>query len=658
MSKEKTIENERFGYISEEEIEETNKREGSPLTIAEEKKIIDQIDSEYELCWKDTQAKRTESLIRLKLYNNQKRDKDKVGDPLLFTVFQTIFAELYDDRLGVAFEGVEEGDEDVAANLTEMAKFDHRLMEKDEIDYDWDWDACFFNRGLLFFNEFDRKKKVPVVETIDPMVFIRDPRATSVNGNQKGNGAARFFGREIGLSERELKDNGSYFNVDLLKKAKDIKNLKDEASKARKEAQGRQQSKEEEEALGENYEYQLLEWFTIFQGKKYLMTCGNNRKLLIRCQELELDGWPVIDRVLFPMSHDWDGVSIPDLIEDKQRARSVMINLGMDSAKADLYPMYLFDQRKIKNPKDLDFAFNKYIPVQGEVNNAIQPIQKSVFHQQVNLILNLLDVAAQKSVAAPEVSQGVQPRQDRTLGETELIVAGKNVRHSLAARIFGWSEKRFWRQWYYLYKQNFKKEIDKKIIRIQGPISSSWRKLTEENVIAKIDPDVYVESASIAEEERKKKFEEFAAFAQIAIQDPLTQPSSRLYIFRNLGKMSGLSKVQMMVMFPPTIDEMRAEDENLKINNKELPELNAIDDDVVHIEIHNKASETPAKLSHIEAHKEMMLYKKEHPEEFPEEQARMESFSPVSQPSKGKETPRRTGAGPRPQNVKEPVPAK
>jgi len=640
---------------SEEEIEEEKKRGNSPLTLAEEKKILDQVKNEYNLCWQDTQAKRTESLIRLKLYNNQKRDKDKVGDPLLFTVFQTIFAELYDDRLGVAFEGVEEGDEDVADNLTDMAKFDHRLMEKDIIDYDWDWDACFFGRGLLFFNEFERKKKVPVVENIDPMVFIRDPRATSVNGNQKGYGAARFFGREIGLSKNELKENGSYFNIGLLKKAKDIKSLKDEASKSRKEAQGRQQSKDQEEALGENYEYQLLEWFTHYKGKKYLMTLGNDRNLLIRFQEIEDEKWPIIDRVLFPISHDWDGVSIPDLIEDKQRARSVMINLGMESAKADLYPMYLFDQRKIKNPKDLDFAFNKFIPIQGDTNNAVQPIQKSLFHQQVNLILNLLDTAAQKSVAAPEVSQGVQPRQDRTLGETELIVAGKNVRHSLAARIFGWSEKRFWRQWYYLYKQNFKEEIDKKIIRIQGPVSASWRELTKENIVAKIDPDVYVESASIAEEERKKKFEEFAAFTQIAIQDPLT---NRRFILRSLGKMSGLSKVQMAVMFPATIDEMRAEDENVRVNKNDLPEVNPIDDDVVHIEIHNKATETPAKLSHIEAHKEMMLYKKEHPEEFPEEQARMESFSPVSQQAKGKEGAGKTGGAPRPQNIKEPVPAK
>ncbi|SCB55045.1 hypothetical protein GA0061098_103419 [Bradyrhizobium shewense] len=42
---------------------------------------------------------RNKQLKRLKLYNNQARDESKVGAPLLFTVFQTVFAALYDDRL-------------------------------------------------------------------------------------------------------------------------------------------------------------------------------------------------------------------------------------------------------------------------------------------------------------------------------------------------------------------------------------------------------------------------------------------------------------------------------------------------------------------------------------------------------------------------------
>jgi hypothetical protein len=79
-------------------------------------------------------------------------------------------------------------------------------MEKDELDYDWDWDACFFGRGLALLAEFDRSEGVmaPVGEVIDPLMWLRDPRATSVNGDQRGRGSMRFAGRPISMAKWEI----------------------------------------------------------------------------------------------------------------------------------------------------------------------------------------------------------------------------------------------------------------------------------------------------------------------------------------------------------------------------------------------------------------------------------------------------------------------
>jgi len=602
----------------------------SGKSLEEEASILLQQESEFQLCWEYTQDKRKVGLKRLKLYNNQRREQAKVGDPLLFSVFNTVLATLYDDILTSRFEGREEGDEETAENLTATAKYDHNIMRKNELDYDWIWDAAFFGRGLMGLFEFDRERMCPVAEVWDPMTFLRDPRATSVNGNQKGMGAARFFGREIGLSKAELESNSAYFNVDKLRKEKDGRHsLRDKAKKARRDAQGLDEIRDKEEALDENYEYQLLEWFTHIGGKKYIVTSGNGRKLLIRLQELKDDRWALIDRPIFPISHDWDGVSIPDLIEDKQRARAVMINLGMESAKADLYPMYLFNKKKIKNDKDLEFEFNKFIPVEGDVNNAVTPIQKSVFHQQVNLILNILDVAAQKAVAAPEIAQGVQPRQDRTLGETQMIAQGKDARHSLSARIFGWSEVRFWEQWYWLYKEHFTEKTDEKIIRIQGPLAPMWRPLTPENLIGKVDPDVFIESAYRAEVKKQKEYQEMSNMAQIALQYP---EANHAFIMRRLAQIQGYSKMTIMMMFPQGIDELRAEDENKKINNNKLPQVSFNDDDAIHMEIHNRAADTGAKLAHMEAHKAIMFAKKARPDlivQQPVKEAPVQNYQPI-----------------------------
>ena len=636
--------NEEIEKTEEENIEKENE---APISEDEQKLIIDQINDEYPLGYKLTVSKREKDLKRLKLFNNQKKDQSKVGDPLLFTVFMTVLASVYEDKLSVEFRGKEEGDAEVAENLNSLAEHDHRLMKKDETDYNWDWDAAFFGRGFLLLNDFDRRagRMCPVSEIVDPMVLFRDPEAVSVNGDQKGNGALRFWGREIGLTKSKMEKHSAYFNLEGLKKSKDIKSIRSEASKARKEAKGLQVTDAEEEALTENYEYGLLEWWTHYKGKKVLVVLAESRKKMVRFQYLkgvegkDMEEWPLQDRVIYPMAHDWDGVSIPDLIEDKQRAKAVLINLGLDSARLDINPMYLFNKRKIKNTNDLKFGFNKFIPVAGDVNNTIAPVQKSLFHSQVNLILQILDTAAQKAVAAPEVAQGVQPRQDRTLGETQEIMVGVNKRNSLSARIFGWSERRFWEQWYFLYKKYFKSEIDEKIIRLEGPLNPIWRSLTRENIIAKIDPDVIVESKAISEFNRRKKFQEFSAFTQIVIQDPTT---NRRYVNRKMGRILGMRKGELTLMFPPTIDEMNAEVENQQLNENKFVPINPYDDDIVHIEIHNKAADKKAKISHIEGHRLMMMKKKENPELFPQlgEQP-MPGFSPVSQPGRAEGSPTR-----------------
>src|SRR3990167_8201252 len=88
--------------------------ESELLSAGDQEKLVKQIDGEYNLAYKFSEAKRKVWLSRLKLYNNQRRDSDAVGDNLMFTIFNTIHAALWDDRLAVSFQGrAGMGDEDV-----------------------------------------------------------------------------------------------------------------------------------------------------------------------------------------------------------------------------------------------------------------------------------------------------------------------------------------------------------------------------------------------------------------------------------------------------------------------------------------------------------------------------------------------------------------
>ena len=592
-------------------------------------KLIQQVQTEYAIAWLQQNGKIQEDLSRLKLFNNQKRNKDLVGDPLLFSIFQTTLAALYDDKMGVSFGGREEGDDDIAEALENLATYDYELMEKEKLDYSWIWDTCFFGRGLIFMREFDRSEefKCPVPENIDVMTWLRDPNATSVNGDMKRRGAMRFGGREIALTKYEMKDNGNFINTDIIKQGENQKSLISQARAARNDAQGLEELFGKDNVpdfdLHSNTEYHQLEWVTHFDGEKVLVVLANDMKVVTRFVKLgdSKDLWPIIDRPLYPHSRSWRGTSIPDLTEDKQRQRAVAINLGIKMMKSDLYPTYVYDEKMIKNPQDLEKMnqLNKMIPVNSKnrgVNNAVMALNKATPNGQLmGFILDSLDISAQKATATPELQQGQVGGGQRTLGELNMVASRVDKRYSLAAKIFGWSEKAFWRQWYRLYKKHYKTKIDGKIIRINSAFGSKYRPLTRENIIANRDPDIVIESTVLSD---AKNFRDRTLLTQFGQAVVVPDPTANLrYFQKKLAKLNGMQRDEIDRLFPPTIDELLAEDENDLINDEKLPEINANDNHIVHWEIHSKAAETDAKLAHMEAHKRAMKILRDQPDLLP-----------------------------------------
>ena len=588
----------------QEEVKDDSEESKLIESLGGEEAIVSQVQTEYDTAYEFMRPKIEEWLLRLTVYNNQKRDKTAIGDPLLFTVFQTLLASLYDDRLNVEFGPREVGDEEVAENLNLTAEFDYDEMRKNIIDFEWDWDTGFFGNGLLLMQEFDREKMILKPQVIDPCTLLRDPRAVGFNGDANGNNACRFWGREISATKYEL-EQGPYFNLDELKTGRELKSLLQKAKDKRRKAQGLSEINDKESELKENAEYDLVEWYTHLKGKKYLVTVGNSKTKLIRLTEMKEDRWPAINRRLFPNSHDWDGVSIPDLIEDKQRARAILMNLGLKSAKADVEPMYLFNEDRIKNRADLNFGFNKFVRVtgQGAVNDAVQPMNKPAVHQQVSWIMDLMDQSSQRALATPEIQQGIVSKQARTLGELELVSAKVDTRYSLASKIFGWSEAEFWKGWYFGYKKYFKDKIDKKMIRIAGVFGPEVRKLTRENLIGQADPDVKIESKVIAEAKRIKDRNAWTGYYQIIVNNP---DANRRFADKELARLNGLKVQQIKMLFPATLDELEAEMENELLEDNKQARVELEQDHQTHMIVHAKLEDNDLRDEHIKLHKKAM----------------------------------------------------
>ncbi len=605
--------------------------------------LVNQIREEYNVAYRQQVSRIQLILQRLRLYNNQMRDPGAVGDTLLFTLFNSFFSQIYEDSLSVEFIGRLEGKEEKAAALNNVAKFDYDEMQKAEIDYQWDWDTLFFSHSILGMSLFDRKNLHPVPEIWDPTTMLRDPDAITVNGDAFGNGAARFLGREILLPMHKMEGIPGTFDLDLLKLAKPKQSLIDQARQAREQAQGLSNNyRYEEKGFGTNARYPQVEWFTHWKDnkltggkvRKVLVWLGNDLTKVTRFKLLD-DYFPLVDRVLFPNSHQWDGVSIPDLVEDKQRLRAIMLNMDVRREKSSLFGMYLIDKDMVKNKDDISFDFDKVVPVkvpEGKtLANAVLPMPKDQVNQMSTvLVSNMLDMAAQRALAISETQMGVPSKGGKkTLGEVEKLDMKATGRQSITAKVFGWSEKDFWEQWYGLYKKHFKPRIDKKIVRINTVFGPKYQPIERDDIIDKdFDPDIEIKSKYLSGIEKNTKRTLMTQWATIAVQTPGVE---RRYLTQRMGYLNDIPKDEMNRIFPPTPDEIKAERENASLGDGKMMYPDPNDNHVQHLVVHARCKETPELIAHKAAHEQAMELQKSKPELFPQQQQQQQQEAQAQQ---------------------------
>ena len=592
-----------------ESADETTPEKNVSLSPEQEQEVLKQVKTEFTYSDNATKTKKDEWARRLKLYNNQRRDKTAVGDPLLFTTFNTVLASLYSDQLTIEFEPNQENDEEIAMNATAMAQFDYRQMEKDKIDYEWSWDACFFGRGFVLNYEFDREKMCPHPYVLDPLLCFRDPDASCVNGPKE---SSRFFGWVSTVTERELK-GGQFKNVD--KVTTNSVSAYDKASQDRKDAQNIT-ANVAEKLTGDNKTSQLINWMTWFDDKRVFITVDSEMSNVLRYLVLEDQSqFPIDERTIYPMSHDFDGVSIPDLLEDKQRMRAKVQNLAAEEVQVGLYSHYTYDSDRIQNRSELEnLEETRFIGVKGDPSGVVQEIPRAHVKSDVQWLLDLMANEAQQATASPAMQQGMLAETKRTA--TELDLAGKNVdtRYSLSAKVFGWSEQTFWLKWYALYEEHFV-DADEKIIRTKKSNGFKWAKYKKSDFIADgTNLDVTVESTVVESMKRQVKLNSMYTLIKASAVDPTF---NMRYALKYCGKMNNMTKDEINLLYPPTVDELQAEEENLLLNDSKLASVAVEDNDVEHLAIHNEAEDTPAKEAHIEAHRRSMMLKRVNPEIVP-----------------------------------------
>lgn len=602
-----------------------------------------QIKTEYEEGRSFLEERKLRSVDQLKLMNNLSRPDNTIASTMLFSFFNRVFAGLYNPNLQVKFLPNEDSEQKTVSMLNKLMVSDFQEMNMDMIEYDWTWDACFFSRGYCETLKFNKKRKIMDPIVINPLMLGYDPIFEEPDD-------WRYYWKWISKSASQINrliklkvitgiTDASKISLGMDDQVWNYKVLREQAKKVT--SQGPDSVVTAAPAKG-NGVYQILEHYTYFDTTdKYVVWVDKDITKILREEKLDLNDdpdveagekrskWPITIREIFREPHSSYPVSVPDLLEDKHRAESVILNLAFIASKDEATPIYVFKEGSLVNESQLlQRQILQHIEVTEESDTAtsIVPLRKSPgLSNSTMALLNILKNEGAEAVGtsqvAPIVSKGKKTATDSSLQQQLADMTG-----ALQSRIIGKSEKQFWTAWYQRYVNNMK-DGDQKIIAMTNSQFSTFERIQLEDIKTELPPKAIVFSS------REAEFKETVERREIAQQFPVIQESMSPEQFRLFLKFVYFPKFQTFDsetidrMFPLSGDEIKAEQENEMLSEGKLPPISESDNHELHLYIHGRVKNTAEKWAHVLTHEKLLADQVKKQQELAQEQPKDDNIN-------------------------------
>lgn len=575
------------------------------------------IQDKYLESFNFLQSWKKRKVSQLVLLNNLQRGDQNIASTLLLTLFDRVVSSLYDDKLQVKFIPSQGILQEQLNSFNILAQSDYLEMGKPKLDYDWCWDALFFGRGYEETLKFNKKRKIMEPHVINPLVFGYDPYFEDVQD-------WRYYWKWVTKSRYEIQrliDNGT---IDGITKPEDIpsgvdeflwnyKSLRDQAKKAIEPPPN---------SLGTDV-YQILEYYGYNeQGEKcwYWIDKSFSKKLCSDKLDLEdLDysdqekrgsKWPIVVKEAFREPHSSINFGIPDIIEDKHRAKSVLLNLAFIAAKDRANPLYLYNTDKVTDVTQLfSRQINQHIPV-TDTENAVVPLNtEDPMSAGLIQFISMITAEANDPVGTGIVGQPMSAKGDKTATHDAIQQQLNDMAQSLLSKIMQFGESEFWSHWFHRYAKHGP-EIKEKMANIVGVKGITSHIIDMKDFNTDFPPGVMVYSAKEAEYKNLVKRRDFMQLYPELAQtlDPDGMRNFNKHIFFPLF-LEDPSLID--ILLPKTIDEIKAETENEQLANDEMPQALPTDNHTTHIYTHAMVQpKTWATWFHLADHEKLLAEQK------------------------------------------------
>lgn len=572
-----------------------------PMTESE---IVAKVKAEYDESKAFTDSKREVIKRREKLYLGTKDQEDKLYVRLVYSTIDTLSALEASDERSVIFAGRKIGMDDYADNINNKAKFDYEQMNCFSKKYQVRWDKYMTWVGIEVMDSWDNTLDVPTYKVISAAVRCPDWFADV-------NTWPRYHWFEFTALRMDIEDDERYFNIDQTFTKDQVWELE----KKELDAIHNQRSLASPITTSSNDLLDLYYHYTTIKWVKYLAVLSTDKSVLVRFEEIpamtDIEKkdkskieFPVIVRHFRPLRWDPYGISVPDLLEDKESMIQLFHNLRrIKTEHQALWDLFMFDPDKVDiSSVQIPDIWPKYLPVTWMGSQQYPVFSEVPKWQSKQDEYNIVpDIQSHASLAVGMDSQTMWLTGDRSITATEnqRVQANANLRLMLWIRFDNEAEKKFWLRWYKYNIYFFNKE---KFFRLNDSVWEVFYSVKKKDFKGITDIDVEIKSKAECDTMKEKEKLWFMALADIILSSTSSTEASKNFALREMLRLNDIPKEKVNMMIKPTMEELNATDDLALLNNNELPWKirDMKEDHRTYIMIYNRAFETDAKWSAIQ----------------------------------------------------------
>ena len=608
----------------------------------EPKLSLQDIASKYQEAYDFLYDRKRRQVNQLILLNNLNRGDQNIASTLLITLFTRTMSAHYRDRIQVKFlpsQGVNQ--EQINAYNT-LSQSDYLEMDKGRVDYDWTWDTLFFGRGYCETIRFNTKKKIMEPSVINPLMFGYDPYFTNVQD-------WRYYWKWVTKSRWEIQKLIKAGVITGIKAPDEIPSgidttlwdYKIKVDQARKGV-----SPSADTQAGDVY--QILEYYGYdSDGHKTVSWVDKGFSKILFTQKLDLDDgeeyvapdgttvqaeskWPIVVKEAFRDPHSSIQFSVADLLDDKHRAKSVLLNLAFIAAKDRANPIYGYNPDKVRDVAQFfSRQINQHIPMDDA--SAAWPLNKE--DPMSPGLINFITMLQQEANDPIGTSVDVQPEHKQTATEAAIDQQLNDIAQSLQSRVMQFGEGEFWSHWFYRYKK-YGPALKTKLANIVGVKGVETEEIDMTHFDTKYPPGVLVYSSHEAEyKDTVLRRDLISLYPQIAATigpDGMRNFNKHVFFPKFLEDPSLVD-----LMIPDTLDEIQATKENEILKDDKYARVLPTDDHTTHLYTHQQLfPKTLASIFHMAEHRDFLAKQKQQEQIMAQQQMQAQMEEQMAQPQK------------------------